>query len=119
MLNTTYTFGTAPYNWAFSKQFDEANKTVYSVPDLPAAEAKKLTVSKQLTKSGGSRHLVDISVTRAVPGSTSGQTYVDRVYLVTERSKYTVAADIKGQENTLLALCANITFQTSKLAGEQ
>jgi hypothetical protein len=77
-----------------------------------------MSVSHQRQKNKSDRHLIDLSATYPVPGSTSGQTYDDRVYLVIQRSPYTSDADIKGHLATFLALAGTAAFQTAVLNNE-
>jgi len=77
-----------------------------------------MSVQHQTMKNKVNRHLVDITATYITPGSTSGQMYEDRVYLVVQRSPYTSDADIKGHIATFLALAGTAAFQTSLLAKE-
>jgi len=118
MLTTSYTVGTGAYAWIFTKQFDSETKSQYSVQGLAASAARTMSVQHQSQKNNVNRHLVDMTATYAVPGSTSGQTYSDRVYLVIQRSPYTSDADIKGQLATFLALAGTGAFQTSVLNKE-
>lgn len=118
MLTASYTVGSGAYAWTFTKQFDTDTKAVYSVQGLPASAARTMSASHQRLKNKVDRHLIDITATYAVPGTTSGQTYDDRVYLVVQRSPYTSDADIKGHIATFLALAGTAAFQTSILNNE-
>lgn len=118
MLNTSYTVGAGAYAWTFTKQFDTDTQAKYSVQGLAASAARTMSVQHQQQKNKVNRHLVDLTATYAVPGSTSGQTYDDRVYLVIQRSPYTSDADIKGHMATFLALAGTAAFQTSVLNKE-
>lgn len=118
MLATSYTVGAGAYAWTFTKQFDTDTKSSYSVQGLSASAGRSMSVQHQQTKNRTNRHLVDLTATYAVPGTTSGQTYEDRVYLVIQRSPYTSDADIKGQLATFLALAGTAAFQTAVLNKE-
>jgi hypothetical protein len=119
MLNTSYSVGTAPYALVFTKQFDTENKSAYSVGGLPASAARLMSVQSQIQKDKSSRHLVDTSYTHGVPDSTSGATYVDRVYTVIQRSPYTSEADIMGHIATHADLLAESGFLASVLNHER
>lgn len=118
MLNTSYTVGAGAYAWVFTKQFDTESQAKYSVQGLAASASRTMSVQHQQQKNKVNRHLVDITATYAVPGSTSGQTYEDRIYTVIQRSPYTSDADIKGHLATHLALVGTGAFQTSVLNKE-
>jgi len=118
MLNTSYTVGAGAYAWLFTKQFDTDTKSSYSVASLPASAARTMSVQHQQQKNKVNRHLVDMTATYAVPGSTSGQTYDDRVYLVVQRSPFTSNVDIKGHIATFLALAGTTAFQDAVLNRE-
>lgn len=118
MLTTSYTVGAGAYAWTFTKQFDTDTQAKYSVQGLAASAARTMSVQHQQQKNKVNRHLVDITATYAIPGSTSGATYDDRVYLVVQRSPYTSDADIKGHIATFLALAGTAAFQTSVLNKE-
>ena len=118
MLNTSYSVGAGAYALVLTKQFDTDTKAQYSVQGLPESAARTMSVQHQQQKNKVNRHLVDSSSTYAIPGSTSGATYVDRIYTVIQRSPYTSDADIKGQLATHLALVGTAAFQTSVLNKE-
>lgn len=118
MLNTSYTVGAGAYAWVFTKQYDTESTAKYSVQGLAASAARTMSVAHQQQKNKVNRHLVDITATYPVPGSTTGQTYDDRIYLVVQRSPLTSDADIKGQLATFLALAGTAGFQTSILNKE-
>lgn len=118
MLSTSYTVGAGAYAWVFTKQFDTESKSLYSVQGLAASAARTLSVQHQTQKNKANRHLVDITATYAVPGTTTGATYEDRIYLVIQRSPLTSDADIKGQLATFLALAGTAGFQTAVLNKE-
>lgn len=119
MLNTTYTVGAGAYAWTFTKQGDTENSSTFSVSGLPVSAARIMSVQHQQMKNKTNRHLIDMSATYSIPGSTSGAMYQDRVYLVVQRSPYTSDADIKGHIATFLALAGTAAFQTSVLNGEK
>lgn len=118
MLSTTYTVGAGAYALTFTKQFDTDTKSQFQVQGLASSVARIMSVQHQTTKNKSNRHLVDSTYSYLVPGSTSGQTYEDRVYLVIQRGPLTSDADIKGQLATFLALAGTAAFQTSVLAKE-
>lgn len=118
MLATSYTVGAGAYAWTFTKKFDAENQAKYTVQGLAASAARNMSVQHQQQKNMTNRHLVDTSAVNVVPGSTTGQTYTDRVYTVIQRSPYTSDADIKGLLATHLALVGTAAFQTSVLACE-
>jgi hypothetical protein len=110
--------GAGAYAWVFTKQFDTDTKSSYSVQGLAASAARTMSAQHQQQKNKVNRHLIDITATYAIPGSTSGATYDDRVYLVIQRSPYTSDADIKGHIATFLALAGTAAFQTAVLNKE-
>jgi hypothetical protein len=118
MLASTYTVGAGAYALTYTKQFDTESKSLYSVQGLAASVARTMSVQHQTQKNKSNRHLVDDTSTYPVPGSTTGQTYDDRIYLVIQRSPYTSDADIKGQLARFLALAGTAGFQTSVLNKE-
>jgi hypothetical protein len=118
MLNTSYSVGAGAYAWVFTKQFDVENKSHYALQGVTASNAREMSVQHQTNKGKQTRHLIDVSATYPVPGTTTGATYVDRVYLVVQRSPYTSDADIKGQLATSLALFGTAGFQTAFLNKE-
>lgn len=118
MLSATYTVGAGAYAWTFTKKFDAENLAKYNVQGLAASAARNLSVSHQQSKNLTNRHLIDMSAVNLVPGTTSGQTYTDRVYTVIQRSPYTSDADIKGLIATHIAQLSVAGFQTSVLASE-
>lgn len=77
-----------------------------------------MSVQHQTQKNKANRHLVDLTATYAVPGTTTGATYEDRVYLVIQRSPLTSDADIKGHIATFLAQVGSVGFQTAILNKE-
>lgn len=119
MLNNTYTVGTSPYNLTFTKRFDTENAGVFTVKGLAPSVARDMSVKHQAGKGGKSnRHMADTTYTYAVPGTTTGATYNDRVYLVVDRNGLTSDADIKGQIATFIALVNSPGFIDSLLAKE-
>jgi len=118
MLNTSYTVGAGAYAYVFTKQFDTDTKAQYSVQGLSASAARTMSVSHQKQKNKVDRHLVDMTATYVVPGSTSGQTYDDRIYLVIQRSPYTTVTESKGNLATFLALAGTSAFQDAVLNNE-
>lgn len=119
MLNTTYTVGTAPYALVYTKQFDTETASHFTVRGLAASAARNFSVSQQEAKNKSTRTLYDTRAVNLIPGTTSGQTYEDRVYTVVVRSPYTSEADILGQVATHNALLASSGFLPSTLAGEK
>lgn len=118
MLATTYSIGAGAYALVFTKRFDTDSKSLYGVQGLAASVARELSVQHQSTKNNTNRHLIDSSYNFLIPGTTSGQTYTDRIYTVIQRSPYTSDADIKGQLATHVALLGTSAFVTSVLAKE-
>lgn len=119
MLNATYTVGTAPYALVYTKQFDTAEGSFYIVKGLAASAERKFSVQQQVLKNKSTRTLIDTSSTNLIPGTSSGATYVDRVYTVVVRSPYTSEADVLGMVATHNALLASSGFLASSLAGEK
>ena len=118
MLSTSYTVGAGAYAWVFTKQFDTESKASYSVQGLSASASRTMSVSHQTQKNKSNRHLIDMTATYAVPGTTVGATYEDRIYLVVQRSPLTSDTDIKGHWATFLALAGTGAFQTAVLNKE-
>jgi len=118
MLNTSYSVGAGAYAFVFTKRFDSENRSLYQVQGRTESTARTMSVQHQQQKNKSNRHLADMTFTYAVPGSTNGATYSDRVYLVVQRSPHTVDADIKGHIATFLALAGNADFQTALLNKE-
>jgi len=118
MLSNTYTVGAGAYAWTFTGQGGSETHASYSVQGLAASAARTLSVQHQTQKNLSNRHLIDITATYPVPGTTVGATYKDRVYLVVQRSSLTSDADIKGHIATFLALAGTAGFQTAFLNKE-
>jgi hypothetical protein len=118
MLNTSYTVGAGAYALTFTKTFDTDTKSQFGVQGLAASVARQMSVQHQSTKNNTNRHLIDSSYNFLIPGTTSGQTYQDRIYTVIQRSPYTSDADIKGQLATHVALLGTAAFVTSVLNKE-
>lgn len=118
MLNNTYTVGTAPYALVLTKQFDTNKSSTYSVAGLSASVARSMTIAHEIATNNQRRTNVSHDYTYAIPGSTSGQTYKDRAYLVVQRGAFTSAADAKGMINTLVAQIQSTGFLDALLNGE-
>jgi hypothetical protein len=118
MLATSYTIGAGAYALTFTKAFDTESKSQFGVQGLAASVARQMSVQHQSTKNNTNRHLINSDYSFLIPGTTSGQTYTDRVYTVIQRSPYTSDADIKGQLATHVALLGTAAFITSVLAKE-
>lgn len=119
MLTVTYTWGTAPDNLVFTKLYDDANTSHFAVSGLAPAEAKTMVVGYQQTKGGVTRTMLDFSEVRALPGSTNGTTYTDRVYLVVVRSPHTSEALIMSQIARASAAASNVPFMTALMGGQR
>jgi hypothetical protein len=112
MLSDTYTVGTAPNQWVFKKQYDDANGGYFIVDGRPSATPIKMSVKHQKTKTGV-RSVVDISITNYIPGTTSGETHTSRRYQVFEDSSHSLTADQTVLDTNLDALLGVAGFLTA------
>lgn len=88
----------------YNRRHDAENKSHYTVVGLSASQERSLTVSHQIQKNKSRRTLIDVTDSLDVPGSTTGATYQDRVYLVIQRGQFTDPSTIKDQLEILLNL---------------
>lgn len=115
-----YTLGTAGNAAAYDKRFDTETSTVFGVAALPANQEQKLLISEERSNSGKLIGVkAELSNVVAVPGSTTGETRVNRAALVIKRQDFTTQAEFLALCERASMLLANVALMTKVFAGER
>lgn len=115
---STYTWGTAPYNYAYNKQYAGKGIAKFSVSGLTPDSDRSFTVSYQTSKDGTERSMFDVSRVMPVPGSTTGATKTARCYTVLVRPSFMTDAEAAELIDANRTVAANAGFVTSFLNQE-
>lgn len=113
MLNNTYTWGTAPNNLTYVKQFGDKDKSMYSISGLTPSTAQTQTVSHQSASAGSTRSMLDFTKVMPIPGSTNGGTQAARAYFVFQRPSFMTENEAKCLADHVRAALADTTFVTA------
>lgn len=118
MLNSTYTWGTAPNNLTYVRQYGDKDKGAFSVAGLTLSTARTKTVSHQSAANGSTRSMVDFSQSMPIPGSTNGSVAIARAYVVIQRPSFMTETEAKYLVDHVRASLADATFVTAILNRE-
>lgn len=118
MLNSTYTWGTAPNNLTFVKLFGDAGKAPFAVQGLTPSTARTMTVSHQPAANGAVRSMIRVDRTDPVAGSPVGATKRSSAYIVLASSAEQSDAERRYMLDHLKAALSDAAFVTAFLNGE-
>lgn len=119
MLANTYTFGTAGNAAVYSKQFDTDVASHFAVSGLALNAQQKLRIGHETSNSNKLRgDIVELTYTKAVPSSPSGETRIDRAYITVKRSEFTTLAEYLAYWERIKSIATDTAFQTKLYDGE-
>lgn len=120
MLPTSIVLGTAGNAATYDKSFDTENKSVFAVGSLPANQRQALDVSEERSGSGKLIGVkAELSWTVPVPGSTTGETRVNRLPIIIKRSEFTTLAEFLAYIERGKMLLTDTSFWTKVYNGER
>lgn len=120
MLATTYTLGAAGNAASYEKRYDEASKTVYVVSGLAGNAQQSLTVSQEQSNSGKlTGNKLELTFSRPVPSSSTGEVRIDRAMFVLKRAEFTTLAEFLAMAERLKTAVSDTTLLTKIYNGEQ
>lgn len=119
MLNNSYTLGTSGNAAAYLKQFDTETASHFAVSGLALNASQKMRIGHETSNSSKLRgDIVELTYTKAVPGSPTGETRVDRAFVTIKRSEFTTLAEYLAYWERLKTIASDTAFQTKLFDGE-
>jgi hypothetical protein len=120
MLNNSYIWGTAGNAATYDKQYDTESTTLFRVGGLPANQEQAFVVSREVSNSGKSTgYKIEFTFKVPVPGSTTGETRVERDMAVIKRSEFDTLASYLARIERLKMLLADTALMTKIFNGER
>jgi hypothetical protein len=120
MLPTTKTLGSAGNAATYDKRFDTETSTVFGVGGLPATTEQKLLISEERSNSGKLIGVkAELSWVVPVPGSTTGETRVNRISMVMKRQDFTTLAEFLAMCERAKDILLDTSLMTKVFQGER